>query len=223
MQITFLANCGILLQAEHDSILVDAPNSLHTSFDGLPEEEFQKIVLAQSPYDSLKAMFFTHRHNDHYDKKRARCIMQTRQDVESYSPNGVTPKEGTVKAGEFTVHYFLAPHSGEEFSQVPHCVLLVEAKGKRIYITGDADWNAKTHGRILRDFSPHVAVWNPNYMTHPKGRALLAKVPQNFIYHLPLQTEDVFGFARKCRKDYGTFGKELPVTLVDYVPATAQI
>lgn len=215
MQITFLANCGMLLQGEKDSILVDAPNSLHTAFDGLPEEEFQKIVSAQSPYTSLRAMFFTHRHNDHYDKKRARHIMQSRQDVLSYSPNGATPKEGLVNAGEFAVRYVKVPHSGEEFSDVPHCVLLVEANNKRIYISGDAAWGDLLHEKIIREFSPQAAVWNPNYMNHPEGRRLFAMVPENYIYHLPINSEDVFGFGRKCRKEFEKFRQTLSVTLID--------
>ena len=223
MQITFLANCGILLQGENDAILVDAPNGLHTAFDGFPETEYEKILSAEQPYNGLKAMFFSHRHSDHYDKKRVREILRARENVCAYASIGATPTEGVVQAGEFTVRYFSIPHSGEEFSDVPHRVLLAEADGKRVYMTGDAVWDANAHRQIIDAFSPNVAVWNPNYMTHAEGRELMSFVGENYIYHLPVAAEDVFGFGRKCRKDFEKFGNRLPVRLVDKYPFTVHI
>lgn len=223
MRCTFLANCGLLLESDDHSILVDAPNGLHTAFDGVSDAEFEKMLHGMPPYDGLCAMFFTHRHLDHYDKKRVRQLSQTRPDVAAYAPNGLTPLEGQVQAGDFTVRYFTIGHSGEEFSDVSHRVLLVEVEGKRLYITGDAMWN-ELHLPILQQYSPNAAVWNPNFLTHEEGRALLGSVPRNFIYHLPVFGADVFGFGRKCETSFEKYQEFLPpTTLIKSYPISLEL
>lgn len=223
MLCTFLANCGLLLQSGTNAILIDAPNGLHTSFDGLSEEEQHKMAAGTAPYDGLRALFFTHKHSDHYDKKRVREITDARENVFAYVVNGVTPSEGVVQAGPFTVHYFDIGHSGDEFADVFHRVLLVEAEGKKLYVTGDADWKIERHLPILQRFMPDAAVWNPNYLSHEEGRKILQSIPQNYIYHLPVLSDDVFGFDRKCRREFLRHGDVLNCRLVDSYPQTVEI
>lgn len=212
MRCTFLANCGLLLASNGESILVDAPNGLHTAFDGISEAEYNKMLTGKPPYEGLCAMFFTHRHSDHYDKNRVRQLVQTRADVKAYAPNGLTPAEGAVQAGPFTVRYFAIGHSGEEFSDVVHRVLLVEAEGKRLYVTGDAMRDPDLHTPILQESAPDAAVWNPNYLSHEEGRRILRMVPRNFIYHLPVMANDIYGFGRKCESSFARYGQCLPQT-----------
>lgn len=223
MRCTFLANCGVLIEHAGESVLVDAPNGLHTLFDGVPAEEHQKMVDAARPYEGLRALFFTHMHADHYDKKRTREITQARADVISYVTNGATPKEGKIDIGTFCVRYFDIPHSGIEFMDVPHRTLLVEAGGKRIYITGDARWDSPFHSEILKAFSPDAAFWNPNYLSHEEGRTLMRLVGRNFLYHMPVIAGDTFGVGRKCRHDFKRYSDILPITLVDAYPTTIEI
>ena len=223
MRCTFLANCGLLLEHGGQSILVDAPNGLHTLFDGVSAEDHRKMVTGQSPYDGLCGIFFTHRHSDHYDKKRVREITDARREVPSYAPNGLTPKEGVVHAGVFTVRYFDIGHSGAEFSEVVHRVLLVEAGNSRVYITGDAQWDDPKHLEIINGFSPTAATWNPNYLSHEEGRALMGFVKQNYLYHLPVIADDSLGFGRKCRHDYLRYGDCVNAVLVDTYPKTVEV
>lgn len=214
MRCTFLANCGVLLESNDASILVDAPNGLHTQFDGVSQDEHKAMVAGLAPYDGLCGMFFTHRHADHYDKKRVMEITAVRQNVGACVPNGATPTEGVVQAGPFLVRYFTIAHSGEEFSEVPHRVILAEAEGKRIYLTGDACWGNTLHQSILETFCPDAAIWNPNFVTHAEGRELLAAASRNYIYHMPVSVPDSFGIAAKCRTCMERYGSELQNTQV---------
>ena len=172
------------------------------------------MAAGTAPYDGLCGMFFTHGHADHCDKKRVREITSVRQNVGAYVPNGATPAEGVVQTGPFLVRYFTVSHSGEEFSDVPHRVILAEADGKRIYLTGDARWDDALHQSILETYHPDVAVWNPNFVTHAEGRELLTAASRNYIYHMPVSVPDSFGIAAKCRTCMERYGPELQNTQV---------
>ena len=74
MQCFFLANSGLLLRLPDASLAVDAPNGLHTLFDPFPEEALERMAAGEAPYEHLKGFLFTHRHSDHYDKKRLRSV-----------------------------------------------------------------------------------------------------------------------------------------------------
>lgn len=223
MRCTFLANCGLRLEHEGSVILVDAPNSLHSIFDGLSEAEHKKMVDGVAPYEGLCGLFFTHTHADHYDKKRVREITDARQNICAYAPNGQIPREGTLSVGPFTVRFFTIGHSGAEFADVVHRVLLVEAGGKSIYITGDAWWDSPAHLEIINVFKPAAAVWNPNFLSHEEGRALMGFVPMNYLYHLPVDADDVLGFGRKGRHDYARYKDYISIEMIDAYPTTVEI
>ena len=223
MLCTFLANCAILLQSGEAAILIDAPNGLRSSFDGVSPREYEKMLLGAEPYKDLCGMIFTHKHPDHYDSQRVRAIALARENVPAYAADDASPKRGAVRVGPFTVRYFTIGHSGAEFSNVPHRVLLVEAEEKRLYVTGDADWSKALHLPILQEFAPDAACWNPNYLSHEEGRELLQLLPKNFIYHMPVAAEDVLGIGRRCRREFAMHGEKLRAVLVDQYPSTFQI
>ena len=224
MQCIFLANCGVLLRLPEASIAVDAPNGLHTLFDPFPEEELERMALGEAPYEHLKGFLFTHRHSDHYDKKRLRAVLERRPELESFSPSGATAERGELHADPFHIRYETISHSGAEFSEVYHRVYLIEAAGKSVYVTGDADWAPEGHLSVLGDCRPDLAVWNSNVVTHPESRALLSLAKKNLIVHLPLHSEDALGVGRKCRSVWARIGEELPnVTLAEHEGMTIEV
>lgn len=213
MQCVCLANCGLLLRTTDASLAVDAPNGLHTLFDGLPEETLEKMAAGEEPFERLRGFLFTHRHSDHYDKKRLRSVLERRPELIAFSPSGATAERGELEIGPFHIRYFSVPHSGEAFSGVFHRVFLIETEGKTVYVTGDADWAPDLHLQILRDVRPDLAVWTPNVFTHPESRPLLERSERNIIHHLPLFSEDALGIGRKCRSVRERIGADLPNVL----------
>jgi len=218
---TVLANCGLHLEYAGDSLLVDAPNGQRTAFDGVSNEEGERMISGAPPYQSLRGLIFTHKHSDHYDRSRVRAAAASRSDLVVFAPNGITPERGTLQAGAFAVDYYSIPHSGEEFADVVHRVFLIRAGKHRIYVTGDAAWDHETHAGIIHTAAPTVAFWNPNYVSHESARALLRQLPQNYIYHLPVNAEDSIGFGRKCRSSFSRYSSELNSThLIEAYPTT---
>ena len=224
LRCTFLANCGLHLEYAGESILIDAPNGLRTAFDAVPFEEGERIITGSAPYDTLLGMFFTHKHSDHYDRSRVRAAAASRPNLVIFAPNGNTEASGSVDLGVYRVSYFTIPHSGEEFANVYHRVLVVKAGKHCLYITGDAEWDHEAHAKIIQEYRPTAAFWNPNFITHESGRNLLKTVPKNYIYHLPVEAEDTFGFGRKCRSIYSKMKNELENTvLIEEYPTLAEI
>lgn len=224
MRCTFLANCGVLLESGGESVLIDAPNGLHTAFDGVSDEEFQKMCSGVAPYDGLCGMLFTHTHADHFDRKRVLEVCGNREGVSAFIPDGSTSAEGILHMGKFRVRFFTVDHSGEEFWNVKHRVFLVDDGERSIYFTGDADWLTCTHNKILSAFQPHAAVWNPNFVSHEEGRSLLEECRGNYICHLPVYANDTYGFGRKCMSCYVKFQDKLKTTkLIDRYPLTVEI
>ena len=214
LQCTVLANCGLLLSCEGGSLLVDAPNHPHSGFDCVSDSETELMAQELSPYNHLCGAIFTHRHPDHYSRTRLDILLHGRSDFAVFTPNGSSQEKGRLSLGPFLVRYFTASHSGEEYADVPHCVFLVECGTSRLYITGDADWKDPIHERVISSFHPTVGFWNPNYLFHEDGRALLKQLPKNVIYHLPVSAPDRFGIGRKCNTDYQRYRDELPGTVL---------
>lgn len=216
MQCFFLANSGLLLRLPDASLAVDAPNGLHTLFDPFPEEALERMAAGEPPFEHLKGFLFTHRHSDHYDKKRLRSVLERRQDLTAFSPSGATPEQGEFEISPFRIRYDTVPHSGAEFANVFHRVYRIEAAGKTVYVTGDADWSPERHLAVLGGCKPDLAVWNSNVLTHENSRELLSIPAKNLIVHLPLHSEDALGVGRKCRSVWSRVGAEKPnVTLAE--------
>lgn len=224
MHITFLENCGLYLQSHGQGLLVDAPNREKTLFDGVPEETVAAMAAGEPPYDVLAGLVFTHKHSDHYDKKRVRLLTDSRPALTVFAPNGATPPEGELDIGTFHVRYFTVPHSGKEFVSDYHRTLLISDGEVQLYVSGDSVWDRALHERILDGVALTAAVWNPNFVSQPEGRALLRLAPRNFINHYPIRSEEAFGIGKKCKTSFARYADELQTaTLIDHLPMTADI
>ena len=213
MECLFLANADLLLRTANASLAIDTPNGLRTLFDGLDDGVLEKMAAAEAPFEHLRGFLFTHRHSDHYDKKRLNGVLNRREGLEVFSASGAAADMGEFSVGPFFIRYFNIPHSGAEFADVFHRVFLIEAEGKTIYVTGDADWTSERHLAILGEKEPDLAVWNPNVFTHPESRVLLRHAKRTVINHLPLFSDDALGIGRKCRSVRERVGADWPQVL----------
>lgn len=222
MKLRFLGNCGVYAYTPECGVLIDAPNGLHTVFDAVPELTMAQIAASEPPYDVLRAVCFTHKHSDHYDKKRLKSLLEQRPDLATFVPNGQTPQQGSEPFPGGCIRYFTAAHSGAEFAGVFHRVLLITIGSETLYVTGDADRTNPIHAEILQNEHP-IAVFNPNFVSHEAGRALLPLCKKVFIYHMPELSEDTLGIARKCRTSFVRYADELKnVTLIEHYPTEVE-
>ena len=93
---------------------------------------------------------------------------------------------------------------------IDHGVFLIEAAGRCIYVTADAQIDVDRHRSILAGRRVDAAFWNGQYLSYPQTRALLAEVSgRNYVYHIPIDEKDVCGIRRKCERSMARFSAEL--------------
>ena len=206
----FLGNSACCLTDGMTSVLLDAPNGLHTVFDAVSEADFGAITDKLPPFDLLKGVLFSHRHSDHYDKKRLRILQDAFPDLLVLSPSGASAPNGTLAVGSFRAEYASVPHSGAEFADVPHVVYWLTAGNKSIYFSGDAIWDREAHLSVWKGRTPDVGIWNPNFINHSDSRELMQKCEINILCHLPNHSEDVLGIGRKARSSIAKYGNTIP-------------
>ena len=224
MTITFLENAGLYLQSQGCGLLVDAPNREKTLFDGIPQPVVDAMAAGEPPYDALCGMVFTHKHSDHYDKKRVRQLTDSRPNLTVFATNGATPPTGELTIGCYTIRYFTVPHSGAEFAEEYHRTFLISDGIDTIYVAGDSVWDKQYHLAILDGVKLTAAVWNPNFVSMAEGRELLQLAQKNYVNHFPIQSEAMSGIGRKCKTSFTRYPDELQTTtLVDALPLTVEI
>ena len=210
LKAVFLGNSGCCITDGQTAVLLDAPNGLYSVFDAVSESEMTEIMQRKPPFDCIRAVLFSHRHSDHYNKKRLQMLLESHPDLQVFYPNGSTAPSGTLSVGGARVEYAAVPHSGVEFSDVPHVVYWIDMNGTCVYFSGDATWDKQKHQSIWKGRVPDVGIWNPNFINHEEGRALMQQCKTNILCHLPNRSEDVLGIGKKAQSSILKFGGTIP-------------
>lgn len=226
MKITLVCSCGLFIEAQGSKLLIDGLNSPLAPFYELPQADFEAVLRGEAPYDGALALGFTHTHADHFCRDKLQRVLAARKDVTVFVPDACAPEQGRVKFGAFTVEFYKFAHTPvPENLRCEHYVLLIEAEGKRVYVTADAAPEPERHREILAGRRCDAAFWNGQYLSHLETRALLREAAgKNYVYHIPLDPMDVSGICRKCERNMERFQKELErVTLLETYPSEIEL
>lgn len=207
MKITLLCSCGLLLEYAQSRILIDAPNACFAPFVTMSDDALQSLKR-----EHLDGIFFTHLHPDHFDQNRVAQLLSAKSDAVTFYPAYSTPEKDVFRAGEFVIETVRFAHTpAPQYPELPHYVMLVTAGEKCLYITADAAPDAQMHRAILEGRKPNAAFWNSQCLSYPELRRLLHdSVERNYIYHMPIDPEDVSGIQRKCVRNLERFDMEVP-------------
>lgn len=220
MKITVICNCGVLIEDEKHCLLADGLTESCFPFYALPRSERERIVNAKPPYQRLRQLYFTHRHDDHFSLAAVRAFAAAHGAVEGFLPEENDPDELCFGEGDFQVECHRFTHSGAEYAEEPHFVLLVSMSGKLVYLSADAQPDIEKHLQILNGRVPDAAFYNGQYLSGERTREYLRmSAKQNYIYHVPLDEQDVSGIRRKCHRNFERYGQELEnTTLIEAYP-----
>lgn len=224
MRITLLCNAGLAIECEDGLLLVDVPNCSLEPFAALPEEEWQRILSREIPYDRVKGIWITHDHPDHCNKKKLEQFRARWPDIPVFMPEEHS-KSGTVVMGAFVISYEQLEHAPMDVPTPPHVVSWIRAEGKSIYVAADAKLDVEAHRRFLKGRVADCAFWNSMYLSKEETRALLRHAAaKNCIYHMPPQEPDSAGIWRKCRSNLRRYGNELEtVQVLSKYPETIEL
>lgn len=224
MRITLVSSCGLILEQDGQTLLIDALNKQFRCYYGLPPEVFAKMLAGEPPYDAVCGVLFTHAHPDHYSASRAEQL-RAACGAPVFLPQPNTPERLMMQLGPFTVECSRFPHIPVPgMAEAPHAVYWISAAGKSIYVTADAQIDTERHRAILHGRRADAAFWNGQYLSHPETRELLLEAAvKNYIYHIPVDEKDVCGIRRKCERSMARFGAELPdVSLLEQYPSSLE-
>jgi len=227
MDIMFLKNCGLLLSGAHSRIVIDGFNGRSDCFDCLSDEEFADFYEGKERFDNVRALIFTHKHSDHFDERRVGKYMEKYRDCSLITPENITVGTGVrgvagasgdpgdvfrFTLDDFEISLMDTGHSGQEYADVLHCSILIKMCGKTVYVAGDSDYARKGIPTELKNESVDIAFFNPFYLSTPGGRRQMTEINSkiNYIYHLPIDTDDVYGLKRLAQRNAERYEGTLP-------------
>ena len=202
-EITFIANCGLLIEAGGIKILVDAPYK--GGVDGLsdmPKALESQIMDGASPFDHIDYMLFTHKHPDHYSEKLLNDYL-TKHVIKQVILPGKDIESGVLSLSDsLRLYIYSTAHLGKEFAGVQHFCYVLESGGEAIFISADVDY-VTTDFSFLNQHRISAAFVNP-LMFH-----MLLRLPnlknihadKFVIYHLPSEIDDTHNMRQLIEKD----------------------
>ena len=167
VEITYLANEGLLIQAGETGVVIDGLFRAGVSgYARVPAAELEKLETAGAPYDKVKLLLVSHYHGDHFDAKsvarhlehnpKARLISseQVVEQVRAAAKSEVKPRIESVdpkdadkvatESSGVKIEFLKLSHGTGRFAKIANLGHIIELNGIRILHIGDAELNDKT-------------------------------------------------------------------------------
>lgn len=241
VQVTLIANTGLLLRYENTAILLDALFSQgEHGFSAPSAGTWEKMLSGEAPFERVDYVLFTHLHGDHFSPERCLEFLGRRRvkglllpfaerlerqgfyDAvkESGTPCFVlteqTAKAVFQLAPDVRLSAFRTLHLDPKYHAVPHFCYLIDFGGKRLLFTSDVDYTAETLDFVGPE--PLRAVFvNPLFFSAlRRGRLFHGSLPAEAVavYHLPFPEQDGRQFHRSLARDLQAWPEDGPAALV---------
>lgn len=199
LQVQLLCSCGLLITCGKDSVLIDAPNSAHRTFQVMDEQLQKRFAEGEEPFHQLRGLAFTHTHPDHCDLNAVHRYLRLHPACSGFIPSYDEPDQGRLEWGNIRIEFCYLPHMRVPEGMKKHYALLVEVEGKTLYLTGNAVPEPQLHASFLAGRHIDMAFWNPYHIVVPEMRHWMrtADVQRHCVYHIPVDERDETGIRRK--------------------------
>lgn len=217
IQVTLIANAGVLLRYGDTAILLDALFDYEENAFCAPSPAVrEKLLRGEPPFDGVNYLLFTHLHADHFSGKLTEEYLsrhavkglllplseqEDRQDFltfvrESGTPcfvlTGRTARADFHLSTDLEISAFRTLHLDEKYHSVPHFCYLVRCGEQRLLFTADADYTEESFS-FLGSEPLQAAFVNPLFFSDLQRRRFFhGSLPAETIavYHLPFPPED---------------------------------
>ncbi len=226
--ITYIANCGYLINYEKGSILLDAlyelPPGEEQGLSGhqVPDPDvLSRIMNRETPFSNVSLLLFTHTHWDHASEKLAAQYNGT------YLIPAVFPNSETIPFfyEDEAVRIEAIPSTHDLMTNYDHCLhwcYRIMIDNTTLLFTGDLD----VHQQIpetLYDVPVDLLFLNVHHILIPQGRTAVTELfrpKQLFIQHLPDPDYDIYTLRKRLRNKLNVYGDTLPPYTVLATPMT---
>ncbi len=214
LKITYIANEGVLLEAEGKKVLIDALfDDFYEDYLSPEANTIDKMMKSESPFTKVDLVLTTHIHRDHFEVTTTGDFLKNHKESVLLSSNQIknelTSKyvdfkniEGRVKSHERGVvtlqdeingikvnSFFIYHAGGERTRNIENMGFVVEIGGKRVLHLGDSDMDISRFESLkLAQYNIDIALVPYWYMTSDDGKIILdneLKAKQLIGIHYP--------------------------------------
>lgn len=204
LEILYLYNSGVLLSYGEEALLFDGVFDDSNFFDKMPPGYKETLMKKEIPFEHVNALLFTHCHNDHYDADTVNKFAGKYSTAEIIAPiegyeDKLIGEWGMFTIGLFDIEYLKTRHIFAGDLTCDNYVYKITAGERSIVITGDTDPNS--FDKIIDRFGKDADVFLINAATflyemkRPED-TLLKHVKNLFVYHLPTEANDDYGYRK---------------------------
>ncbi len=241
IQLTLVANAGLLLRYQDTSILLDALFSVDSSSSCQPScATREKLLRGVPPFDHVDYVLFTHLHKDHFSPELTWEFLRRhtikglilpcsgRLELQSFFsdlqevgiPCAVLTRD-TFKtvfhlSSGVRISAFRTLHLGENYHDVLHFCYLIACGEKKLLFTADADYTRERFS-FLGAERLHAAFVNPLLFCDLQRRRFFhgtLSADAVVVYHLPLSAEGGESLQRMFSRSLEEWPKDGPPAIV---------
>lgn len=212
IQVTLVANAGLLLRYQDTSILLDALFSGEScSFCEASPATRERLLRGDPPFDSVDYVLFTHLHEDHFSEALTREFLLSHRvkglvlpyserleqrgffdfvkesGIPCHVLTGDTCKAEFRLSDEIQISAFRTLHLDEKYHDVLHFCYLISCGEKKLLFTSDVDYTREQLSFLGTD-TLRAAFVNPLFFSDLQRRRFFhGRLPAEtiVIYHLP--------------------------------------
>lgn len=176
LEITYVANEGVLISSADKRVLIDGLHREYKSaYAFLPAAEREKIETAKAPYDRIDLVLVSHMHLDHFHPESVglhlkhnpnATLVSSRQVVDEVEKNfkdfgairsrvtGATPPlrgRAAMKAAGIEFEVLGLGHGTERHASIQNLGHVIKLGGKKLLHVGDAETSAEIFGQFNLD------------------------------------------------------------------------
>lgn len=202
LEITYLANEGVLIQKGENKVLIDA------LFDGYFEDYLhpdqalrEQMLLGKGSFDNVDLVLVTHRHRDHFETQvtgnfleahiesrflsNYQVVDSLKLDYDGYGSfsSRVIGHEKSLKTikntfGEIKVISFFIEHAGgRRDPPAENLCFIIEIDGTKVLHVGDADMDQERFDQLkLNSYDIDVALIPYWYLADSEGKSIIESI-----------------------------------------------
>lgn len=219
IKVTYLVNTAVLLEYRGIKLFVDGIyNEKGHSFSNLSEEQWEQLKKGEGLLSGIDYLLFTHEHGDHFSPESVMEYLEYQTPKAIFMPRqgGLELKKLQHKAEcmgipcvmleenlcrttlfkpekDICIKVFYTRHLDKIYWDVPHFCYLLNFGEKRIFITGDVDFNHEGF-ETLQNIQLDAVFINPLFAESKKGKSLfdegVLQAKRKIVYHIPFSEDD---------------------------------
>lgn len=234
-------NAALYFHMEGKHILIDGLHEGEISgFSPMSSSLDRDLKLDQGIFGMLDAAIFTHKHPDHFSRRKLDILREHRPALAVFAPgegmpgdliNVAVKKENAMllsfDIGPVKVYAIRNIHEGEPYYDDPHCSFLLQSEKESYFIGGDAillpEEISYFEDKLKRPVT--AAFVNVYQAASESGKEYLHRLSpkRTFLYHLPMPKDDLGCYHRVAQRLHDRWDGYPPVPEVPKLMAEIEL